>query len=323
MSESPSNPTGVLCPGQGAQSPGMGRAWAERFSVAARTYDQAEEVLGREIRRPCFEGPAEELNRTDLAQVGIYVTTVACCRALRELGELREEDLVAVAGLSLGEYTALHLAGALSFADGLWLVERRGRFMQEAAEATESGMVALLGVDEGQAAELCEAVRGSDVLVPANFNAPGQVVVSGTAAACERAMEEADRRGLRTRRLPVAGAFHSALMEPAARRLAEALGAVQWERPRVPVLANVTGAPHEGEPESIRQRLVEQLTSPVRWADNMQWLVDRYGRGGARLMEPAPGKDLTGLMRRVDRRTKVENFAEPPEGTAANQSAHR
>jgi len=305
--------TVLLCPGQGAQHVGMGKAWHEQHPAAAEVYAQANQSLGFDLAKLCFEGPEEQLNRTDMAQVAIYTASVACHRALVEAGEVGEAKLTA--GLSLGEFTALHLAGAFDFLTGLELVKLRGQAMQDAAELTESSMVALVGADEAQARVLCEESlddlenQGDEVLVPANFNCPGQVVISGSLKACERAEAVADKMGLRSTQLPVAGAFHSPLMQPAADRLADALEEADWNTPTVPVMSNVTAEPHENDIQSIKQRLVDQLTSPVRWSQSMQCVLDNHP--GARLIELAPGKVLSGLMRRINRKTKVENFAVP------------
>ena len=301
--------TVVLCPGQGAQQVGMGKAWAETYDVAAQTFAAADDALGFKLSAVCFEGPDDKLNRTDVAQAAIYTTSVACYRALLEQGELNESDIVAAAGLSLGEFTALHIAGAFSFEDGLKLVRLRGQAMQDAAEATPSSMVALIGADEAQANELCEKAREDGVLVPANFNAPGQIVVSGDSAACERAAKVAEEMSLRCSPLTVAGAFHSPIMQSAADRLAAALEDVDWRSPKATVLANVTGAPHEADISTIKQRLVDQLTSPVRWAQSMQRAAADYA--DHRFIELAPGKVLSGLMRKTERKVKVQNFAEP------------
>lgn len=313
MSDTNAQPAFILCPGQGAQHVGMGKAWADRYPVAAETFAEADRLLGLPLSRLCFEGPAEELNRTDIAQAAIYTASIACYRALR--GDAVVGDLRATAGLSLGEFTALHIAGAFDFADGLKLVRLRGQAMQEAAEATKSSMVALVGAEEPQALAVCEEAlndpenKGNEVLVPANFNCPGQIVISGSLAACERAVIVAEKLGLRATPLTVAGAFHSPLMQPAADRLAQALDGVAWNTPSVPVYSNVTGAPHDrGDVESIKRRLVEQLTSPVRWSESIQAAVKEMP---GRFVELAPGKVLSGLMRRIDRGTKVENFAEP------------
>ena len=312
MSEK-TNTTILLCPGQGAQHVGMGKDWYEQSSVAKETFEQANQALGFDLSKLCFLGPEDELNRTDKAQVAIYTASVACHRALKESGQVGEAQLTA--GLSLGEFTALHLAGAFDFLTGLELVKLRGEAMQDAAEISKSSMVALVGADEAQALVLCEEAlndpenKGEEVLVPANFNCPGQVVISGSLKACERAGVVADKMGIRSTQLAVAGAFHSPLMQPAADRLAEALDKVDWNLPSVPVVSNVTAEPHEENIDSIKQRLVDQLTSPVRWSQSMQSVLQKHA--DARLVELAPGKVLSGLMRRIDRKAKVENFAKP------------
>jgi [acyl-carrier-protein] S-malonyltransferase len=315
MSNSNTEPSFLLCPGQGAQHIGMGKAWAEKSAVAHDTFAAADEALGFALSRLCFEGPHDDLNRTDNAQAAIYTTSVACFRVLREQGIVGE--ITATAGLSLGEFTALHLAGAFSFLDGLKLVRLRGQAMQEAAERSRSGMVALVGADEAQAEQVCKDAlddpenKGDEVLVPANFNCPGQIVISGSVAACERAVVVAGRSGFKATPLVVAGAFHSPLMQPAADRLAEALETIPWRSPTVPVISNVTGEPHDGgDVASIKRLLVEQLTSPVRWSESMQYAVGAFG-ASARYVELAPHKVLMGLMRRIDRSVKVENHAEP------------
>lgn len=323
----------ILGPGQGAQVVGMGKAWHVASAEARAVFDQADRVLGDRLGAPitrlCFEGPAERLNQTDVSQPAIYVTSVACWRGLLartwEAGAERgveEAGVMATAGLSLGEYTALHIAGAFGFEEGLELVVLRGRAMQDAAETTPSGMVALIGADEAQAQAVCDEARGGEVLVCANFNAPGQVVISGSKGACERAVQAATAKGLRATALPVAGAFHSPLMAPAAERLREALQRTRIVPPRCAVFSNVTGRAHAagngvGIEESIRSRLVEQLTAPVRWSEEcanmIAWAGGQGGGGGgpgAEYHELAPGKTLAGLMRRIDRNVKVETHDE-------------
>jgi len=308
MSES--TPTFLLCPGQGAQHVGLGIAWADVSPAAKAVFDQADAALGFELSKLCAEGPEEKLNRTDYAQPAIYTASVACYEALVERGEIDPASVVATAGLSLGEFTALHLAGAFDFVDGLHLVRLRGQAMQEAATGTASSMVAVTGeVTEDQIAALCEKARGDGVLVPANFNSPMQVVVSGSTDACERAVGVADTMGFKPTPLVVAGAFHSPIMKPAAERLGEALEQLVWDTPRVPVVSNVTAQPHQADIASIKQHLIEQLTSPVRWSQSMAYAVAEHR--GARFVELAPGKVLSGLMRRIDRKTKVQNFATP------------
>jgi len=296
----------ILCPGQGAQHVGMGKAWAEQFPIAAQTFADADETLGLELSKVCFQGPDDQLNRTDVAQAAIYTTSVACFRALGTT------QVTAAAGLSLGEFTSLHLAGAFDFVDGLKLVRLRGEAMQEAAEASESTMVAITGdVSEEKINQLCDEARGDGICVPANFNSPMQVVISGSVDAAERAVVIAERMGFKPTPLTVAGAFHSPIMQPAADRLAAALEQVNWSQPAIPVLSNVTGEPHCDTIDSIKQRLVDQLTHPVRWNQSMRWAVTNLP---GRFIEVAPGKVLSGLMRRIDRKTKVENNAEPSDG---------
>jgi [acyl-carrier-protein] S-malonyltransferase len=320
----------VLCPGQGAQAVGMARAWAEASPEARAVFEHADRVIAEvwaeddatrnlpALSALCFEGPDATLNRTDVSQPAIYAASLACLAGVKaRLGYGNGEmPIAATAGLSLGEYTALHVAGALGFEEGLRLVALRGRAMQDAAEATPGGMVALIGADEAQADAVCEAARGDEVLVAANFNAPGQVVVSGSKVACERALEAAVGAGLRATPLPVAGAFHSPLMAPAAERLGLALAGVPIAEPRCPVMSNVTGLPHGADgagsmADSIRRRLVEQLTSPVRWAQCCRCLIDNPPVSGPEYVELSPGKTLSGLMRRIDRGTRVTSYDDP------------
>jgi len=301
----------ILCPGQGAQSLGMGRAWFESCPAAAQTFGAADEILGdslgEKLSTLCFDGPEPTLHRTDAAQPALFACAVACFQSL--FSDSQKESFVAMAGLSLGEYTALHLAGSLSFEDGLRLVALRGQAMQQAAENSDGGMVAVIGADEAKVAELVDASREDDVLVPANFNAPGQIVISGSSSACDRAVERAGEMGMRVSRLTVAGAFHSPLMEPAAERLASALSNIELRSSRCPVISNVTAEPHEADPASISARLVEQLTSPVRWSQSCERLAKETP--DASYHELAPGKVLSGLMRRIDRSIKVKNHDTP------------
>lgn len=301
----------ILCPGQGAQAVEMGKAWHGKHAESKAVFDEANDVLGFDLAKLCFEGPADDLNRTDNAQVAIYTASVACYRALVATGAATSFN--AIAGLSLGEFTALHLAEAYSFADGLRLVRLRGEAMQQAAEATPSSMVAITGeVNEANIGALCDKVNGAlpaeAVLVPANYNSPMQVVVSGTLDACEAAVPVASNMGFKPTPLTVAGAFHSPIMQPAAVKLAAALDEVAWSAPTATVLSNVTGEPHTDNPELIKKRLVEQLTNPVRWSQSMVYAAAKLP---GRYIELAPGKVLSGLMRRIERSIKVENFDQP------------
>ncbi len=307
-----------LCPGQGAQIVGMGKAWAEASAAAASVLSTADEVVelpashGRRLTEFCFAGPQEELNRTDVSQPALFSCGIACHAALSE----RHPSVtpVATAGLSLGEYTALCLAGAFSFADGLRLVATRGRLMQAAAEASKGGMVALIGGDEAQANALCAEAAGDGVLVPANFNAPGQIVVSGSAAACDRAVEVASKMGLRASRLQVAGAFHSPLMAPAAEGMARALEHIEFRPLQVDVWSNVTGLKHAGnDPTGLKKLLVEQIVSPVRWAQSCADMIPAVrAANDVMFHELAPNTVLKGLMRRIDRSVEVTTNDQPP-----------
>ena len=312
----------LLCPGQGAQAIGMGREWMNSNATAAQTFAAADESLrfddGVLLSEICFNGPAERLNRTDVSQPALFTTAVASFQGLLETwGGV---EVVAASGLSLGEYTALHLAGAFSFNDGLQLVATRGRLMQAAAEASDGSMVALIGADEDQAQATCDAARGEDILVCANFNAPGQIVLSGSKNACERAVSVASETGLRATMLSVAGAFHSPLMAPAAEKMAAALTEIDFQPLKCTVWSNVTGLPHEpNNSELLKQRLVEQLTSPVRWSESCGDLATTLFDSDSQVEpniapvvhELAPGKVLKGLFRRIDRSVEVHSHDQP------------
>jgi [acyl-carrier-protein] S-malonyltransferase len=304
----------LLCPGQGAQAVGMGRAWTEAAPEAAAVFAQADGILGDTLGAPlskiCFDGPDDRLVRTDVSQPAIYTCSVACAAAMRaDGGALAGRALAGAAGLSLGEYTALHLAGVLDFEAGLRLVALRGALMQDAAERAEGAMVALIGADESQADAVCAEAGAGDVLVPANFNAPGQIVLSGDRAACARAVEAAEGMELRAKLLDVAGAFHSPLMQPAADGLAEALASAPFQAPNATVWSNVTAEPHDPEDmELLKARLVQQLVRPVRWAQSCQQMPTA---DTIEYHELAPGAVLRGLMRRIERRIKVTSHDEP------------
>lgn len=307
----------ILCPGQGAQAVGMGRAWFEKSPAARQMLERADAVLssklGAKLTDLCFNGPDERLNRTDIAQPAIFAVSVASFRAL--FPDAAPSDFAAMAGLSLGEYTALHLAGAISFESSLELVFLRGQAMQSAAEASKGSMVALIGADDAQAQAVCDKASQGQVLVPANYNAPGQIVLSGHAEACDRAVTVAGEMGFRATKLAVAGAFHSPLMQPAADRLAAALAKSDIQSPHCRVISNVTAQTYgtgadagRALPDVIRQRLVEQLTKPVRWSQSCAALAAECK---GEFHELAPNKVLAGLMRRIDRAIKVVNHDEP------------
>jgi [acyl-carrier-protein] S-malonyltransferase len=298
--------TYILCPGQGAQQVGMGKDYFDQHDAARKIFERAAAVLGFDLAPVCFGGPEERLNQTDVSQPAIYVTSVACYHAAIAAGTIDPMAVSAWAGLSLGEYTALHLGGVFSFEDGLKLVAARGKYMQEAAVATPSGMVALAGADEAKATELCAQAAQGDVLAPANFNAPGQIVVSGSKAACERILPLAEAAGLKAIPLKVAGAFHSSLMQPAADRMAAELDKVQFSAPTQPVYANVTAAKH-GDAASIKRLLVDQIVKPVRWEQTMQAML-AGDAATARWVELAPQRTLAGMLKRINRRLPVESL---------------
>lgn len=295
----------AIFPGQGAQLVGMGRDVSARHPRAAETFAQADEILGFALSRLCFEGPAERLNATDIQQPAIFTTSVAIFRAAVDEGLFTPESFAAMGGLSLGEYTALHLAGALSFEDALRLVYRRGQLMQQACERTPGGMASLIGMDEEVVLALCERVAAHGRLRPANFNCPGQIVISGDKAACDAAVSLAAEHDGRAVPLDVAGAFHSELMRPAADGLRAALEACDFRPPSPPVIANVDAEYHR-EPEAIRESLYRQVFNPVRW----QACVERLIADGCEVFwEVGPGRVLTGLMRKINRKVRTINLS--------------
>jgi [acyl-carrier-protein] S-malonyltransferase len=294
----------ILCPGQGAQIVGMGKSLHDSSASARELFQAAGRALGFDLASICFNGPEDRLNQTDISQPAIYVTSIASFHAAVESGMFDAGAVTAYAGLSLGEYTALHLSGVFGFEEGLQLVAQRGKYMQEAAVASPSGMVALIGPDEAVARKLCEENAHGEVLVPANFNAPGQIVISGSSAACQRAIAAAESTGIRAMPLKVAGAFHSPLMQSAADKMSAALAAVSFSAPAKTVYSNVTARPH-ADPQTIKRLLVEQIVSPVRWEQIMQSLVSIPD---SRFIELAPGKTLAGLARRINRRLVVESI---------------
>lgn len=300
----------------------MAKAWCDASPKAKAVLDEADRIFagsaasasvgGRSLTDIAFNGPIDVLSRTDISQPALFAAAVACHHALPD--ELRALTVRAVAGLSLGEYTALHLAGAFGFEDGLRLVMRRGQLMQQAAEASKGGMVALIGADEAQATEVCTrslvGATAGECLVPANFNAPGQIVISGSIDACDRALTAAGEVGVRATKLQVAGAFHSPLMAPAAEKLGEALAKVDIQTLKAEVWSNVTARPHDAaNAQLLRGLLVDQLVSPVRWAQSCANLLEVLGTTGTRATtafhELAPNTVLKGLMRRIDKTCEV------------------
>ncbi|HEX4571375.1 MAG TPA: ACP S-malonyltransferase [Dongiaceae bacterium] len=291
--------TGFVFPGQGSQAVGMGRALAEAFGPARLVFEEIDDALGQRLSRLMFEGPEQELTLTENAQPALMAVSLAALRVLESDGGFRLADKAAfVAGHSLGEYSALAAAGALSLADAARLLKRRGRAMQLAVPVGEGAMAALLGLDLPAAAEVAAAAAQGEVCSCANDNGPGQVVVSGHLSAVERAITIAGEKGAkRSILLPVSAPFHCALMEPAAREMEDALGATDLRPPTVPLVANVSAAP-VSDPETIRRQLVQQVTGMVRWRESVLRLK---AEGVARLVELGAGKVLSGLAKRIDR----------------------
>ena len=293
--------TALLFAGQGAQMVGMGRDLATQFPTAKGWFEKANAALGYDLAKVCFEGPEPELTKTENAQPGIFLVGWIAFELLRERVPGLKFD--ATAGLSLGEFTALAAAGVMSFEEGIQIVRQRGRFMQEACEATKGGMAAIIGLDEGKTREAC-AEAGVEL---ANLNCPGQIVISGRADKMDKACEVAKAKGAK-KALPltVAGAYHSCLMASAKPKLDAALKAISLKPSSIPVISNVTAQPHGG-PAEIQQRLVEQVTSPVRWEDSMRYLL---AQGFTRFIELGPGKALSGFMKRIDGNARMVNVAD-------------
>ncbi len=289
---------GFLFPGQGAQHVGMGKSVVEKVPAAKALFEQANDVLGYDLAKLCFQGPAAELDSTVVSQPAIFVTSLAALEMLRaELPDVANAAEVA-AGLSLGEYTALVFAGAMSFEDGLKVVQKRGEAMQAAADATPSGMVSILLLDREQVEKVVDDASVAGELHVANYLCPGNIVVSGANAACEKAAELAGEAGGRAVPLAVAGAFHTNIMKPADDQLAEALAATTVEKPTIPVYSNVDAATHD-DPAEIRSLLVRQVVSPVLWEDSLNAML---AAGVDEFYEIGPGKVLKGLLKRVNRK---------------------
>ncbi|GBD35226.1 Malonyl CoA-acyl carrier protein transacylase [bacterium HR36] len=287
-----------LFAGQGAQYVGMGKTLLEQSAAARDLFARASEILGYDLASICLEGPAETLNRTDVSQPAIFVASLAALEHFRSEHAQVVAECQAAAGLSLGEYTALTFAGVMDFEDGVRLVQRRGQAMQSASEATPSGMVSILGMETAAVEQLCQRARAAGRIWIANYLAPGNIVVSGDKAACDRIEQLVNEAGLgKTVRLSVAGAFHTEIMRPADEHLAAALRDVQLRPARIPVYSNVDAQPHT-QPEEIRTLLVRQLLQPVRWEETMRRLL---AEGFDQFYEFGPGRVLAGLLKRIHR----------------------
>jgi len=293
-----------LFPGQGSQYPGMGQQLAEAEVPARAVFDAADRTLDGQVSRLCFDGPASELTLTENTQPCVLTVSIAADRALRARGIAP----AAVAGHSLGEYTALVSAGALGFEEAVELVRRRGRYMQDAVPIGEGAMAAIMGLEAKQVQEICDEAAGDEIVTPANYNTAVQTVVAGHAGAVQRAVALAEARGAkRAVMLAVSAPFHSPLMEPAGRRLAADLDATTFNAAAVPVVTNVN-AEFERDGGALREGLKRQMTAPVLWAQTIQRLVDD---GIRTFVEVGPGKVLTGLSRRIDRELELVRVEDP------------
>lgn len=303
--------TAFLFPGQGSQYAGMGKDLAENFPVAKQTFEEADEALGFKLSSLCFNGPDEDLKLTFNTQPAILTTSIAALRVVQQ-----ETGLIAdfLAGHSLGEYSALVCGGALSLADAARTVRARGTFMQEAVPVGVGAMAAMLSIEADELAAICEEAAQGEVVAPANFNSPGQIVIAGHATAVNRAIEIAKGKGFRKAMLlPVSAPFHCALMKPAADRLKTVLDAVQVNALSLPVVTNVEATPNQ-DCGQVRELLVHQVCAPVRWEQSVHAMIDQ---GVTRFVEIGPGKVLTGLVKRISKEMALVNI----EDTAGVQAA--
>ena len=287
--------------GQGAQVPGMGRDFAEADAETMKLFDTANAVLGFDLKKVCFEGPAEELTKSNICQPAIFVTSYAAYLALQKK---KAVSFACAAGLSLGEWGALCAAGVLDFDSTLKVLEARGRFMQEACELEPSGMIAIVGASPDQLAALCEKT-GCTV---ANINSSAQQVLSGSKEAIASAAVVAKELGIK-RALPLAtaGAFHSRFMAPAREKLAPVLDGIEFKAPKFPVLSNITGKPHSSDPGEIRAMMLEQVTGTTNWAADVE---TAKSLGCDRFVEFGPGKVLSGLIKKIDPALTTLNVAD-------------
>ncbi len=299
---------GILFPGQGAQAIGMGRWLCETHPVANNLFDQASEILGYDLRKLCAEGPDAQLNETVYSQPALFVVGMAAATVMREQDPDRIAAVKAAAGLSLGEYTAVCFAGGLDFADGVRLVQRRGQAMQAAADAVQSGMASVLGLDLNALEQVCDACRhDGEVLQPANLLCPGNIAVSGHLAAIDRLVPAAEAAGaMKVIPLSVAGAFHTSLMQPAVDALRVALEEIPIQNTQIPVYSNVDARPHRSASE-IRDLLSRQVVGSVRWEDSVRQMLDDGIDG---FEEVGTGRVLRGTLKRINRKLSTGGFGD-------------
>jgi [acyl-carrier-protein] S-malonyltransferase len=295
-----------LFPGQGSQEVGMGKALCATSAAARSVFERADRALGFSLQQLCFEGPIETLTLTENAQPAIVTASIAALEALCEAHPNFPKPAFAL-GHSLGEYSALVAAGALSLEDAVRLVRLRGRAMQEAVPEGRGAMAAIMGGDEAAVRALCDEAAQGDTISPANFNAPGQIVISGEATAVARARELAGARGLKAIPLKVSAPFHSSLMAPAARTVELALADMTIQPLAFPVVANVDARPN-ADAESVKSLLVRQIDGPVRWHESITLVAEA---GVTKAVEIGPGKVLAGLVKRIDKRIAVFGCSDP------------
>lgn len=297
--------TALLFPGQGTQYVGMGKDFYTCFKEAQEIFNQANEILGFDIAELCFHGKQEELNKTSVCQPAILVNSLAILEVLKRNSVIQGNTCFAAAGLSLGEYTAHVSAGSMAFKDAVRLVYKRGLFMQEACNANPGGMVSVIGLADEKVEQLCAEMSPLGVICAANYNSPGQVVISGEKPLLEKASVLARERGARmVVPLKVDGAFHSDLMIPASDKLSKELEATPISKPNIPVVANII-ATYVREPDEIKVSLTKQLNSPVRWHQSISMLIQN---GFNQFYEIGPGKTLSGLMKRIDSTQEIKNI---------------
>jgi len=291
--------TAFLFPGQGAQHAGMCQTIVEKYPAARDLFDRANDVLGFDLAGLCVNGPQEELDKTDISQPALFVSSLAALEMLKADNPDVVDQCATAAGLSLGEYTALTFAGAMSFEDGLRVVRTRGKAMQAASDATPSGMISALLMSEEDVEKLAAEIDG---LWIANYLCPGNIVLSGHKASCEQGLQAIEAADGRAVQLSVAGAFHTEIMQSAVEELAAVLETVDIQSPRIPVVSNVDAEPHS-DPAEIREILVKQVQNPVFWEKSVRRLLDD---GVDQFYEIGPGKVLKGLMKRIARKVPCE-----------------
>ncbi len=292
---------GFIFPGQGSQYVGMGKELRDNFSMARQVFEEADDTLRFSISGLCFQGPEEALKLTENTQPAILTTSVA---ALKVLQSEKGVTPHLAAGHSLGEYSALVAAGAFTFADAVRIVRLRGKFMQEAVPVGEGAMAAILGMEREKIEQLCEELSEGEILSPANFNCPGQIVIAGHSGAVQRAVERVKQEGKKAISLPVSAPFHSPLMKPAGVRLEKELEGIAVKGLSIPVVTNVEAEPNRSE-KKVKELLVAQVSSPVRWEESMRKMIDE---GVEQVLEIGPGKVLSGLMKRIDSRVETGNL---------------